>query len=93
MNLEKFNDLIGQELNVLDLSNKLQSLGYLDICDKGNIEEIIESGSVVVDSIDSDYVNDDIEQIIVYYNVIHLAAENEKFIEASIVEITKIEEF
>ncbi len=88
MNLEKFEKLIGQEMSVLELSNELQQLGCEDIGWFGNMGDLLDDGNMVVAT---DLAGE--EHIQIYYNVIAKADENEESISASIVEITKIEEF
>ena len=41
----------GGEFTILEFSNLLQSLGYEDICDNGNLEEILQSESIVINSL------------------------------------------
>jgi len=88
MNLEKFEDLIGEEMSVLELSNKLQNRGCEDIGYFGNMKDLLDDGNMVVAT---DQAGE--EHIQVYYDVTEMANENEEVIEASFVKITKIEEF
>lgn len=45
---EEFNELVGLEISILDLSNKLQALGCSDMGDIGNLNECISDGSASV---------------------------------------------
>lgn len=86
MNIIK-NDLIGFEGTIIKLSNKLTRLGFEDVCCFGNWEELLEDGNAVV-SCDNDSEN----AIQIYYNVVTQAGKDE-VIEATIIEITDVEEF
>lgn len=87
--LEKFECLIGKEMDIIQLSNELYTIENKvdDICDFGNWEEILESGSVIV-AIDECGE----EHIQIYFDVIFTAGEDER-IEATIIKITNIEKF
>lgn len=82
--INKLSDIIhqGNEFTILKFSNLLQKLGYEDICNNGNIEEILESESIVVKSL--------IEgEIIIYFMLIE---KNENILN-NIVSIIEVDEF
>lgn len=92
LDLNKYSELVGLEMSILELSNELQSLDCEDICNFGNLREIIEGGDVVVTT---DINNDEIcglEHIQVYFTVTIEASDDEDII-ATQVKIDKIEEF
>ena len=87
MELNKFIELKGEVLTYRELSNELLRRGAEDICDFGNIKEVIESGTMVVAT---DYLGE--EHIQIHYEVIAEASEDE-VIETTLLEITYVEEF
>lgn len=88
MNINKFEQLVGKELNLIELSNELEALGCEDICNFGNLEDLLDDGNMVVAT-----DNNGDEHIQIYYEVICKANIEEEAISASIVKIGNIEEF
>ncbi|MGL5765280.1 MAG: hypothetical protein ACRCX8_06535 [Sarcina sp.] len=80
-------ELIGEEMSVLDLSNKLQGFGCEDICDLGGLEECLKDGNIVVaiDETGEDHIQ-------IYYDVT-VEAEEDEVITATYIKITDVEEF
>lgn len=85
--INKFNNLIGYEGSVIDLSNELMQLDCEDICYFGNCEEFLRDGNVVV-SIDEEGE----KQIQIFFDVIYSASKDE-VTQATIIKITKIDMF
>jgi hypothetical protein len=81
-------ELIGYKGNIIELSNKLVSLGCEDICDFGNWDEIIDCGAVAVAIEDTG----GLEHILISFDVIIKAEQDEK-IEATEIKITDVERF
>lgn len=84
MNKEVLN-LVYFEGNIIELSNVLICLGYEDICEFGNWNEILDSGNVVVTKNES-FTN----EITIYFDIIGVA-EAGKQAEETIIKITDIE--
>lgn len=84
---EEFQTLIGFNGSVIDLSNELQSMDCEDICYFGNMEEILESGDMVVAT--DEYGDENIQ---IFFDVTAKNREDEVS-EATIVHITNIEEY
>lgn len=88
-NIETFkNELIGKEFDIIELSNKLQDLGCEDICEYGNWDEILKSGSVIVATDLENYE----EHIKIEFYIVTEAGEDEIII-ATTIKITDISEF
>lgn len=90
---KEFKELIGYEVSIIDLSNKIYKIGQKvgavvdDICDYGNWSEILESGDVVV------AIDEKGEQHIqIFFEVLFTNGEDE-MIESTIVKITNVEDF
>jgi len=84
---EEFLTLIGFNGNILDLSNELQDMGCEDICYFGNMEEILDSESIIVATNETGE-----EHIEIFFEVLRMATLDE-IIQATTIEIIKIEEF
>lgn len=84
---EYFKTLIGFNGNIIDLSNELQEIGCEDICYFGNMQEILESKSMIVAT---DECGE--ENIQIFFKIISANGEDED-IEATCIEITNIEEY
>jgi hypothetical protein len=80
-------ELIGYEGTIIELSNKLQSMGCEDICEFGNWSEILDSGNVVVATEETGN-----EHIIITFDIINTAGEDE-VIEATEIKITNVENY
>ena len=83
----EFLDLIMREYDIIELSNKLQSLGCEDICEFGNWEEILEDESVIVATDEQGE-----EHIKIDFEILRSNGEGE-VIEATSILITGVEEF
>lgn len=83
---KKFEQLIGFEGSVIELSNKLVDLGCEDICGFGNWDEILDDKNVIVAT---DACGE--EHIQISFNVTIAAAEEDEVITASYVKINNIE--
>lgn len=81
------NELIGFEGSIIELSNKLQSLGCEDICEFGNWEELLNDKNVVV-ATDEEGEN----HIQIYFNVKFASGDDER-VEATEIKITDVQEF
>lgn len=79
-------ELIGKEMDVIQLSNILTREGFEDICYFGNWEEIFESESVVVADDKGE------NQIIIEFEVTAQNGEDE-VITATVIKIKDINEF
>lgn len=84
---EKFNELIGYEGDIIDLSNQLVILGCEDICEFGNWADILDDGNVVVAT---DELGE--EQIQMFFDVICKNNEDEA-VEYTCIRVNKIEKF
>ena len=88
MNIETIkNEILGNKFSIIELSNKLQTLGCEDICDFGNLDEILKDGNVIV--ADSKNYEDHIQ---IYFDIEALASEDEH-ITATLIKITDVAEF
>lgn len=85
--MEKFKELIGKEINLCDLSNKLVAQGCEDIGWFGNFNEILFDGSMVV-ATDATGEN----HIIIYFDVLAWPAPDDTVLSA-IIKIASIERF
>lgn len=86
--IEKFEwDLIGFEGTLIDVSNKLVSLGCEDICYFGNWEEILLDKNFIVAT---DNYGD--EHLQIYFDVIEEVGKDE-IIESTIIKIIYFDEF
>lgn len=75
---ENLKKLVGKEITLIDLSNELVELGYGDFFDQiGNLEEIIDLGSVTVD-----------EELNIWFTVVELNEE----LSSTIIKITSFDE-
>lgn len=74
---ESFSDLVGDELTVIELSNVVEDRGFEDICELGNLKEVLESGCVMVEN----YCDN--ELVLINFAVIEI----EERIERSIVKV------
>lgn len=81
--MEKYKNLVGFEGSLLELSNVLTGLGAEDIAEFGNMEEILQSGSMVV-AIDEEGEN----HVCYYFDTVILADVEEESILASEIKIT-----
>lgn len=81
------NELVNFEGPIIELSNKLQALNCEDICEFGNWEEILESGSVIVATDEAGE-----EHIQIHFEVVESAGA-EEVIEATVLKVTNIEEY
>ena len=77
--------LVGNEYSYRELSEMLVNRGYEDICWFGNVDEILESESIIVAD------NEGENQIQIYFDVTVQNSEDE-VAEASILKITSIDE-
>lgn len=82
-----FIDLIGYEGSVLDFSNELQARGGEDICDFGNLEEIIESGDIVV------AIDESGERHIQIFFEVTAPSGDDEFIDGTNIMITNVENY
>ena len=85
--MERFEKLVNEEMSVIELSNKLQTLGCEDICDFGNWTEILKDGNVVVAT---DECGDNHIQI--FFEITIESGEDE-VVEATEIKITNIENY
>ena len=85
--MERFEKLVNEEMSVIELSNKLQTLGCEDICDFGNWTEILKDGNVVVAT---DECGDNHIQI--FFKITIESGEDE-VVEATEIKITNIENY
>jgi len=88
MNVKKFKKLIGEEMSLGKLSVELQMLDCEDITDFGNLADLMDDGDMVVavDPLGEEHIQ-------VYYDINFLADTTEESILATILKVTKIEEF
>lgn len=84
---KEFMDLIGYEGSVLDFSNELQARGCEDICDFGNLEEIIESGDIVV------AIDESLDRHIQIFFEVTASSDDEGFIDGTNIMITNVENY
>ena len=84
---KNFNELVGYEGSIIELSNKLVDLNCEDICEFGNWEEILEDGNVVVAT---DEFGE--EHIQIFFDITFKNGEDE-IIEATNIKIIKVENF
>ena len=90
-NLSEIKDLIGQEMNILDLDNRMMAEGFLTEANSGVFEDCIRDGNIVY-SETTDSLGNTEPTIQIFFEVISLASE-EEIIETSILRITEVTEF
>ena len=83
---KNFESLIGFEGSVIEMSNKLQTMGCEDVCWFSNWDELLEGGNVIV-AIETEHYE---EHIQIYFQLQCEAGEDEA-IEASIIKIMDID--
>lgn len=84
---KNFNELVGYEGSIIELSNKLVDLNCEDICEFGNWSEILEDGNVVVAT---DEFGE--EHIQIFFDITFKNGVDE-IIEATNIKVTKVENF
>ena len=81
------NELVNFEGSIIELSNKLQTLGCEDVCEFGNWKEILNDENVIVATDEQGE-----EHIQIYFEVVFEAGDDE-VIEATIIKINNVEKY
>ena len=84
---KKFNELIGFEGNIIEVSNKLKSLGCEDVCQFDNWSEILNDKNAIVAT---DEFGD--SHIKLFFDILFTAGKDED-IQATYIKINNVEEY
>ncbi len=84
-------ELVGMEMNILELDNRMMALGFLTEADSGVFENCIQDGNIVYSEITDDLGNVE-PSIQICFKVI-IPASDDEIVLASVLKITSVDEF
>ena len=88
---KELGNLIGMEMDIIELDNKMTKEGFLTEANSGVFESCIQDGNIVYSEVTDDFGNTE-PTTQVFFDIINQASE-EEVIEASTLKITSIEKF
>ena len=88
---KELENLVGQEMDILELDNRMEAEGFLSESNSGVFESCIQDGNIVY-SESTDELGNTEPTVQVFFDAV-IKASDDEVIEASILKITSIEKF